>query len=146
MPLKIVVVEDDHLDREWIYDELRKYFSDAAIELIVNEKDFKDQLPRLAQSPPDVFIIDIMLRWNEPIEGEEITDIPVQVQKDGYYTAGLRCLSYVTQFETLRGVPHILYTGLDINNFPGEVIHMKTDDISSLIGEIRKQLRKNESR
>jgi DNA-binding NarL/FixJ family response regulator len=140
MPPKIVVVEDDHLDREWIEGELREYFRGADIELIGTERKFRERLQYLAQHPPDIIIFDIMLQWDTPQEGQKVEDVPKQVREEGVYTAGLRCVSYLKQFDTLKDTPYILYTGLDKNNFPTRVVHMKTDQIGPLISEIRARL------
>jgi hypothetical protein len=37
------------------------------------------------------------------------------------------------QFERLREVPHVFYTGLNTNNFPEQVIHMKEENISPVV-------------
>jgi CheY-like chemotaxis protein len=140
MPLKIVVVEDDYLDREWIEGELRDHFRGAEIELIETERKFRERLEHLAHHPPSIIIFDIMLQWDTPHEGQKVENVPKQVQEDGVYTAGLRCVSYLKQFDTLKDTPYILYTGLDSNNFPTRVVHMKTDQIGPLISEIRAQL------
>src|SRR5579871_3410136 len=83
MPLKIVVVEDDHLDREWIEGELKEHFRGAAIELIETERKFCEQLEHLAQHSPNIIILDIMLKWDTPREDQRVVDVPKQVREEG---------------------------------------------------------------
>ncbi len=148
MEPRIVVVEDDHQDASWIRDELHASLK-ASVEVIPCEKDFVDVLPALGQKKPDIIIFDVMLRWatsSEELEREvEQGKVPEDVIKGGFIRAGIRCVARLKSRDDTKDIPYLVYTGLKINNFPEEVIHVaeiitKSHDIKPLITAVRNKL------
>jgi CheY-like chemotaxis protein len=120
--MHVLIVEDDYLQADWLGQILRDQLSGVEIELIRNEQRFYDWLESLKSSPPDLVILDVMLRWTDPGSG---ISAPEEVMKGGYYRAGLRCEKLLRQKERTRSTPVILYTVLEALDLAAE-----TDGIS----------------
>jgi CheY-like chemotaxis protein len=148
MILRIVVVEDDYQDATWIKDELQARLN-AQVKVISCERDFVDELPKVGHEKPDIIIFDVMLRWatsSEALEQEmEQGKVPKDVINEGFLKAGLRCVARLKRRDDTKDIPHLVYTGLQGNNFTEEVVHIsdvitKSDDISPLITAVRNKL------
>lgn len=137
MALRLLLVEDDHLDSAWIISSLRAELA-AEIELVTCERDFVARLETMA-SPPDLVIFDVMLRWAPASETLEREPIPVDVQEGGFFTAGLRCVERLRNCEATKAIPYLLYTGLTSNALGHEVV-TKSEDIQPLLAAIRSKL------
>lgn len=107
----IIIVEDDHLQEGPLQEHLSSAISDADIEAICTELDFRLRLPALRRRPPDLVLMDVMLRWTFP--APDALPPPADVATDGYYRAGLRCARLLADDPALAGVPVILYTILE---------------------------------
>ena len=107
----IVVLEDDHLQEDLVRDQLQQAFPDARIETIVSEQDFQSRLADFRRQPPDVIIMDVMLRWASPRPGAPAP--PDDVVSGGYQRAGFRCAELVFKDAVLRTVPVVYYTILE---------------------------------
>ena len=140
----IICVEDDHLQFDSISKKIRQAFPGVTIEGIKTEKDFRDKMADFARKPPDVFIIDVMLRWTDPSPKMELA--PKEVAEGGFFKAGLRCLQRLVSQEETKNIPVIFYTVLEKNNLEEDLKHIygkfdfleKDSDLSSLIQLIRK--------
>lgn len=148
MELTIVVVEDDHQDATWIRDELHASLN-ANVPVIQCERDFVAMLPALGQKRPDLIIFDVMLRWatsSEELEQEvEQGKVPKDVIEEGFIRAGLRCVARLKGRDDTKDIPYLVYTGLQMNNFSEESIHVadiitKSEDIKPLITAVRNKL------
>ncbi|MGB8508127.1 MAG: response regulator [Pyrinomonadaceae bacterium] len=109
--MRILVVEDDHLQAEDICPRLREAFGGCEVDLIKTESEFRLQLEAIAAAPPDVVVLDMMLRWADPSPDE--TKAPEDVKLEGYFYAGVRCARLLAERESTKGVPVILYTVLE---------------------------------
>lgn len=107
----IVIVEDDHLQSESLHEYLSSAIIGADIEIIHTELEFRQRLPALRERVPDVMIIDVMLKWTFP--ALHALPAPKEVEKEGYYRAGLRCARLLTDDSRLSRVPLVLYTILE---------------------------------
>ncbi|MBI4257158.1 hypothetical protein HY626_03845 [Candidatus Uhrbacteria bacterium] len=107
--MKILVVEDDHLQRDWIRQQLQQELN-AQIDVIKTELDFRSRLEEITKNPPDVIIMDIMLRWTDPNPAMEPQ--PEDVKMEGFFRAGLRCEKLLASDERTKNIPVILYTVL----------------------------------
>jgi CheY-like chemotaxis protein len=110
-PPKILIVEDDPLQMEFIVPELQNAFCGTEIKLLKTEHQFRVALEEIAKNPPDVAIIDVMLRWTDPVPNQP--PAPEDVREGGHYQAGLRCAALLRRYETTRAIPVILYTVLE---------------------------------
>lgn len=137
----IIHVEDDPLQADWLHSNLTTVLPDARIEHIRTELDFYKWLDS-QEHLPDVFIIDVMLRWTDP--GIDLQPPPDNVELGGFYRAGLRCERKIAEHETARHVPVILYSVLERNdleqelkNVPANVIYLtKEPTLEKLFKEI----------
>jgi len=128
--MRVLIVEDDYLQADWLGQILRDQLSGVEIEHIRSEQKFYDWLESLKSSPPDLVILDVMLRWTDP--GSEIP-APEEVSKGGYYRAGLRCEKLLRQKEGTRSTPVILYTVLEALDLGAEID--KISDKSKYLGK-----------
>jgi len=107
----IVIVEDDHLQEAPLQDYLTGTITDAQIETISTELEFRTRLHVLRKHIPDLVVMDVMLRWTFP--APDAVAPPEDVASSGYYRAGLRCARLLADDPQLCGVPVILYTILE---------------------------------
>lgn len=121
---RILIVEDDYLQAELIENALRRepeFTQDAAeIERLSTEKQFHLQFEAMASNPPDVIVMDVMLRWDDPAPNMEPP--PPEIKKEGFYRAGLRNERMLTQDPRTSNIPVVLYTliaDIDLEGIPG---------------------------
>ena len=93
--MKIVSLEDDEPFWDLMQDALKRAFPDAELLWINCESDFYARLDEFDKAPPDVFLLDIMVKWAPP--SENIPTPPEEVKRENYYRAGLRCRSLLLQ-------------------------------------------------
>jgi CheY-like chemotaxis protein len=149
--MKILVVEDDYLQSEWLVPMLQRAFPRARIEPVSTEKEFRDKLPEIVMNPPTVVVMDVMLRWSDPEPTMEPP--PREVQEGGFYRAGLRCQQLLAAQESTRSVPILLYTVLDREDLNREFDHLpdnvhyvrKSDNPSPLLKLVRQSMRRKPS-
>lgn len=138
---RIVVIEDDHYQRQWMAEGLKRAFN-ANVEVITSESQFVSVKDKLARTPPDAFVVDVMLPWNNPDDldpDSPPTDVPDG--REDERAAGLRIRDEVASMETLRRCPVFLYTVLDASDLPvGTVFVPKEASIGRLVEQLRKQL------
>jgi CheY-like chemotaxis protein len=108
---RFVVVEDDHLQEGPLADNLAGLFPDATVEALATEEQFRSHLPRMREAPPDLVVMDVMLRWAFP--RPNLPSPPDDVLAGGYYRAGLRCARLMLADNRLKRVPVVLYTILE---------------------------------
>ena len=148
--MRITVVEDDHLQAEHMEVELKRALN-AEVQRIRTECEFRSQLGDLARRPPNVIVMDVMLRWTDP--SVDLEKPPPDVTKEGFQSAGLRCQELLAGRSETSQIPVILYTVLEgedlkgrVEKSNGPVVYLpKQADLSGLIDKIRKVV-KGESR
>jgi CheY-like chemotaxis protein len=140
--MKLLIVEDDHLQAEWISEKLSEAISDAEITCIRTESDFRRRFEEIANCAPEVVLMDVMLRWADV--SLDIPEPPEDVIKEKFYRAGLRCQRLLAEHERTALIPIIFYTVLertdlrnDLANLPTHVQYLaKHSDIAPLIQKI----------
>src|SRR6266545_683355 len=145
--MRVLIVEDDYLQADWLGEILREQLEGVEIEHIRSEQKFYDWLESSKRSPPDLIILDVMLRWTDPGSG---ISAPEEVRTGGYYRAGLRCEKLLRQLEESRSTPVILYTvlealdlGDDIDKISAKSAYLgKSSDPSPLVEIARRLLRR----
>lgn len=143
MSPRFVIVEDDHLQKGPLEANLQAAFDGAQITTFSSEHQFSEHIPTLQSSPPDLILMDVMLRWALPSPNAPAP--PTEVAEGGYYRAGLRCANLLLANERLRQVPVVLYTILergdlerDGNTLPANCSYVgKSGDIEVLIRKAR---------
>jgi CheY-like chemotaxis protein len=145
--MHVVIVEDDHLQTAPLTEHLNAAFAPVTVEALASEEDFRTALPRFAQRPPDLVVMDVMLRWNFPRPNRPKP--PADVVEGGYYRAGLRCVKLMLADEALRSVPVVLHTILEVGDLerdgetlpPNTTYVGKTSDLDVLVRHIKGLLR-----
>lgn len=149
--MKILVVEDDYLQSEWLVPTLRDTFPRVRIEAVSTEKEFRTKLPEILTDPPTVVVMDVMLRWADPEPTMEPP--PPEVEEGGFYRAGLRCQQLLAAQQRTSHVPVILYTVLDredlnreFDKLPDNVHYLRKSDNARPLMNICRALMQREQR
>ena len=109
MRLRILLVEDDFLQRDSIRKALEQNFVGAAVDARASESEFLRDFEAIASNPPDIAVIDVMLRWANPSrDAPEPPAEPWEPQR-----AGLRCAQRLHDDDRTSGAKIILYTVFD---------------------------------
>ena len=116
--MEIVFVEDDPLQAEWIQEQLQNRYALATVRRIKTESEFRAKLRAIAASPPDIIVMDVMLRWADPNPG--MLPVPDDV-KAGHHRAGLRCQRLLASDLATRRIPVLLYTVLEDDDLANEL-------------------------
>jgi CheY-like chemotaxis protein len=141
--MNILIVEDDYFQATSIRESLEEAFPGVEISLIKTESSFRSGLESITNNPPDVVIMDMMVRWADP--SPDPPHIPHEVRAEGFYRAGLRCQKLLEQNEATAKIPIIVYSVLgredlheDLRGTPRNVIYLsKGADSKPLIRLIR---------
>lgn len=140
--MRAVIVEDDYLQADWLKQTIQSAFHGAQVDCIRTEYAFRQALADLRKSPPDVLLLDVMLRWTNP--GMDVS-APDDVREGQYYRAGLRCERLLREFPETKALPVILYTMLEGKDLKEDFTHLssrtcyvgKDSDASQLIQTLR---------
>lgn len=109
--VKVVLVEDDPLQAELFGDVLTRGLLGVRVERIPTESAFRESLGQLATEPPNLFVMDMLIRWADPAPQMPIP--PEDVKREGFFSAGARCLELIRKLPTLSNVPVIIFSILD---------------------------------
>jgi DNA-binding response OmpR family regulator len=136
--MRIVSLEDDEPFWDLMKDALVDAFPGIELSWIRTESEFRERLEKFAAAPPDLFILDVMVKWADPAENMPLPTEDVREEK--YYRAGLRCRKRLAQNSATSSVPVILFTVLeaaDISKLPqGAIFVGKSGDFRELITAI----------
>lgn len=105
---RILAVEDDYLYVEWLRDIIEANIG-ASLDVISTELGFRTRFADLAAKPPDIILMDIMLRWTDP--SPDMVRPPAGLGT--FHRAGLRCLHLLRGDQQTRNIPVILYSVLE---------------------------------
>lgn len=141
--MKILVVEDDYRQAEWICGQLREAFKTEP-ELINTEYKFRQRLDEIEANPPDIIVLDLKLRWTVA-EPNQVPS-PREVAMEGKERAGFRCRALLAGREKTKGIPVILYSVFtehelqhELTELPSSIKFLTKDSVSGgLIEEIRR--------
>jgi CheY-like chemotaxis protein len=147
MAKRVVLIEDDHLQAEDLEERLLdENLPELDIERIPTESSFLIRQRTLGENPPDLFIVDVMLRWTDP-GPDEPEEPPDYLETGGYARAGIRLARALRADSKLASVPVILYTVLGSGDLefgvPGLVqipAVKKEAELSGLTTEMRRSL------
>jgi CheY-like chemotaxis protein len=120
--MKIVLVEDDYLEEELVRQVLRERFriQYEDIRTISTECEFHQEARKIATSPtpPQLVIIDVMMRWTNP--APDMPAPPDQVRKEGATRAGLRCAELLDALNP--AIPILFYSILDRSDLDTDLL------------------------
>jgi len=147
--MRIVLVEDDYLQSDWMCQKLQQAIPEVYLDCVSTESEFRLRFNEIADGEPDVVVLDVMLRWSDP--GPQFIPPPDDVEKEGFYRAGLRCERMLADDERTTRTPVILYTVLEhadlkeeLSTLPEHVQYLsKHSDLFPLEQKIRQLARKN---
>jgi hypothetical protein len=139
--MRIVVVEDDSHQAEFIADGLAEEFG-CPIKVIPDELEFRRQFAELENDPPSVLVIDVFLRWTSPRPGMALPPDDALRHED----AGFRCQQLLAGSTATRDVPVILYTVFHSSHHSAEIVELprgvsylvKDSELTPLFQEIRR--------
>lgn len=106
--VKILIVEDEHTQLDSLSKEFKKAFSNINLEFIDTESDFITNFPNLIENPPNLIIMDVMLRWAS--EKSKIIEPPKDIKEEDFYTAGFRCLELIKNNARTAAIPVIIHS------------------------------------
>lgn len=139
MKLRVLLLEDDHMQREDIRQALVEALG-GQVETKITESEFRHDFDMIAANPPDVAVLDVMVRWaspsrNMPASPDEVTRYPEM--------AGLRCARLLREVASTKAVKIILYSVLPKeeigeDELPGTTYLVKEPDWQNLVDEVKK--------
>jgi len=141
--MNVLLLDDDDLEAQAVRDALVQHFPQVGVDIIRTELEFRERLEAILSAPPDLIILDMMVRWSD--EGSKPSTPPNELGDFPSYRSGLRCHRLLAQNERTKNIPTILYTVLErgdiaeeLRNMPQNVVYLKKDsDLSSLLRLIR---------
>lgn len=130
--MRILLVEDDYLQSEWVCETLGQAFPQGELTQIYTESQFRTQFEEIASNGFDVIIMDVMLRWADP--SPDMPELPPDISPGDFYHAGIRCRQLLIDDPRTRRIPVLLYTVLEKADLPPNVEYLpKGADYSPLI-------------
>ena len=116
---KILIVEDDDYQAGWLVFVLQRVFPESEVQLCETESQFQITFPLIAvTNPPDIVIMDIMLRWQN--HGQDIS-VPYIINRESFYRAGFRCQKSISIF--LPDTPVIMYSCLELSDIAMDLMY-----------------------
>jgi CheY-like chemotaxis protein len=105
MKPKILLLEDDYIQRRNISDAVGQEFN-TAVATKSTESEFRADFEQIALDPPEIAILDVMVRWTNPSRNQEA--LPEEAKQPE--VAGLRCADMLRQDPRTQDVKVILYS------------------------------------
>lgn len=141
--MKLWFVEDDYNSADETIHDLKRSFSDIELFYIETESGFCDYLERVQEeSRPDLVIMDMILRWDNP--SPDMRPPLDEVQKDGPFRAGIRCIRRLRDHAETQDVPVIIFSALGesdakelINADLEPVFYLQKSKVEKLINLLR---------
>src|SRR5258707_9957438 len=99
MKLKVLLVEDDHIQPANVRQAIESAI-EAEVETKSTEWEFQRDFEAIASNPPQIAVLDIMLRWANP--ARDMPPAPAEVTSNPEH-AGLRCASRLLDDQRTRG-------------------------------------------
>lgn len=142
--MRIVSLEDDEPFWDLLREALEEGLPGAELTWVRTESEFYSWMPKFAEAPPDIFVLDVMVKWADA--AEIMPPAPRRVIKEGYYRAGLRCRARLRRTAATRGIPVILYTVLERGDIEKVIQKLPADTAfvgkSGDFGELRTAIKR----
>ncbi len=108
-PLNVVLIDGDPVQRKQIIAYLYEGRRPVEVTEIDTEHGFREALPRLIQYPPDLFIIEMIMRWSKCDFGLVPSSFPEDVRRGGRFRAGARIVELLAQ-SPIGNVPVVVHS------------------------------------
>ena len=110
--MRVILLEDDWNQVNDITEELEDAFPGIQVQTFKTIKAFESWLPSIdKKNPPDVFILDMMVRYQDPEKGMTLES---GLGKD-FFTAGFECFKALSDFGLSdRAIIHTIATEDDL--------------------------------
>jgi CheY-like chemotaxis protein len=139
--ISILMIEDNFTTGQPLLDRIEVVFGKQR--WLKSESDFRLAFDELTSKPPQVAVIDVMLKWDIPRREEEKRRQPADAQP--MHEAGLRCARMLLTNPATQRIAIILYSNIDredlsehVKRLPGNVSYLqKVPDPDTLIDAIR---------
>jgi hypothetical protein len=109
--MNIFSLEDDESFWNLLKEALESEFRNIHLSWIRTESDFYYHIPDFIKTPPDLFLLDVMVKWADA--SEKMPTPPKDVEREKYFRAGLRCRKRLLEDQHTASIPVILYTVLE---------------------------------
>jgi hypothetical protein len=141
--MNIVSLEDDEPFWDLLNETLESEFRDIHLHWIHTESQFIEQIPDFIKNPPDLFLLDVMVKWADA--SAEMPTPPKAVEAGKYFRAGIRCRMRLLDHPKTKFIPVVLFTVLEqedmeqvVKNLPENTwVTAKTGDFQKLIAIIK---------
>lgn len=133
--MKILIVEDDYLFAEDMRQDIlsNPKFSGAQVDMVCTEQEFREKFEAIKQAQYDLFILDVMIRWEEPSPTQKP---PAEdVLEEGYFRAGIRCLQKLRSDKATEHVPVVIHSNLDDKEIRDEMDRRKLNGVSQIVAK-----------
>jgi CheY-like chemotaxis protein len=142
--MRIVLVEDNYLWVDLMKKSLNQAFKSSQVEVDVvkTELGFRERFEEFQRHPPDLFIIDVMLRWTTASSG--MTMPPAEVTGGSATPPGFRCQELLAASPATRDVPVLLNSAFHSSNWesklralPPHAVYLPKADLEPILEKIR---------
>jgi predicted nucleotide-binding protein len=119
--MKIMIIEDDPYTKSAIRDVFEEFFPNSELNVLSSVSELKRALDDglLTVNPPDLIVVDMILRWSRP--APHMPEIPVELQPYEMSRAGFKCIELLRATSGGGPIPVILHTMLTAEELRGEL-------------------------
>jgi DNA-binding response OmpR family regulator len=141
---RVLILEDDAQQRRDLQSLVEQEFH-AEVQTQASEFEFRRNLESIAANPPQLAILDVMVKWTKP--SREAPPIPADAKQPE--TAGVRCARMLRDNVKTQNVKVILYSVLPKEDFEtggipeGVATVVKEVEFDNLLDKIRELSRKD---
>ncbi len=137
--LRFLVLDDNWTHAELMTMWLQREFPNAVITVIETAKQFMRNLNNVEKDPPDVFILDMMVRYTDVGDPDPVTN----GSEEDFFQAGARCYDELKSKGLANRV--IIYSVIEAENLRAanlseliSIFVQKGEDKSALLDAIRR--------
>jgi DNA-binding NarL/FixJ family response regulator len=136
-PPRFLLLEDNWQHAETLKVWLEAEFLGADVRVMDTAKEFQHGLDAIAADPPDVIILDMMVRYTDADDADSITGS----KDEDFFTAGARCYDLLASRNLAARA--ILYSVIDKDDLRKELAHLvkahvqKREDKGDLLAKIK---------
>lgn len=129
----IILVEDDRMTLKELGTEVEAAFPQFELYTYSNERSFRGALPELHHANPQLFLIDVMLRWDDP--RPDPVSPPSDAAQEGFFRAGIRLARLIHHTPELATTPVILFSALDKLDVESDVTRFADGSVHSVVSK-----------